>query len=187
MQLPRDAADLLGDVLANLEEGGFPAMVVGGVATFAWGDPRTTRDLDVATLAAHDETDSVREVLEQAGFEADGPFSTAWGPRFIVPSDTGFPVDVFLDEREALFERRRAVEVEGSTLWVKSPEDVVVEKLLGARRFPDERSRDLEDAVAILHKQDDGLDASYLGARCREEDLDHLLERASQAARDFEA
>lgn len=186
MQLPDRAIELLDEVLSLLEEEGHPAMIVGGIATFAWGDPRTTRDLDVATLAPDTEMAAIEEILVQAGFEPDGPFSTAWGPRFILPTDTGFPVDVFLDDREHLFDRRRRVEVDARRLWVKGPEDIVVEKLIGARDFPEERSRDIEDAVGILYKQAGDLDWAYLEERADEEGVLDELTQARTEVEDFE-
>lgn len=180
--LPTSSVDLLDDLLGVLEENGHRSMIVGGVATFAWGDPRTTQDLDVATEAGDREMGHVKEILQGAGFEVDGPFSTEWGPRFIVPSEGGFPVDVFLDDRGRLFDRRREVRVGETTLWVKSPEDIVVEKLVAASRFPSERAQDLGDAVGILFKQGESLEASYVKARCKEEDILEFLDEARDRA-----
>lgn len=183
MNLPESAVDLLARLQTVLEDAGFPSMVVGGAATFAWGDPRTTRDLDLAVLASDDRADTVQAALEDEGFEVDGPFSTRWGLRFIVPSRTGFPADVFLDDRKELFERRRPVDIDGERLHVKASEDVVIEKLDAAADLPEERARDLEDAVGILYKQAGRLDEGYLWTRAAEVGVETLLDRALQRAR----
>ncbi len=128
----------------------------------------------------------VGSVLGGAGFEIEGPFSTEWGPRFIVPTETGFPVDVFLDGRGGLFDRRCEVRVGDASLWVKSPEDVVVEKLVAASRFPTERARDLEDAVGILYKQEETLEESYVRDRCKEEGILEFFDEALNRMEAFE-
>lgn len=151
-------------------------MVVGGAATFAWGDPRTTRDLDLAVEAREETMDEIGRLLQAAGLDPDGPFTTEFGHRFIVPFEGGLPVDVFIDDRSDLFDRRREVEVGETYLWVKSPEDVVLEKLENAGKLPDERNRDLSDATAILDKQGDRFDLDYARSRCKELSVCELLE-----------
>lgn len=47
---PGGAFEALRTLAATLDASGFRYMIVGGLATFAWGEPRTTRDFDVAVL-----------------------------------------------------------------------------------------------------------------------------------------
>ena len=59
----------LHDVFESAE---IPYFVVGGVAAIAYGDPRTTRDLDVVVQIAADDITRLKAVLEQAGFYVAG-------------------------------------------------------------------------------------------------------------------
>lgn len=68
--------------------------------------------------------------------------------------------------------------VGGTGLWFKNPADVLVEKLVSAQRFPEERLRDLEDAVSILDRQEDALEIGYARSRCEDEGVAGILEEA---------
>ncbi|HEV8359273.1 MAG TPA: nucleotidyl transferase AbiEii/AbiGii toxin family protein [Candidatus Thermoplasmatota archaeon] len=176
MELPPSALGVLRRVVESLEAAGFETMLVGGLATFAWGEPRTTRDLDVAVRLAGRGATDVARALNRVGAEPQGPFSTDFGPRFILPFKDGLPVDVFLaDEFQAdEFARRRRVTTGDATFWVLSPEDLVASKLRSAERFPDERAKDLADAAGVLFKQWANLDHALVRA---------LAERTGLSAR----
>lgn len=169
MHLPDAHAAALERILAVLEAAGFEAMLVGALATFAWGEPRTTRDLDVALRLRGRDPAEVRRALSGVGAEVQGPFSTEFGPRFILPFKGGLPVDVFLAaESEApAFARRRRVVAEGRTFWVVAPEDLVLAKLRNAMRFPEERLQDGRDAAGVLFRQWPAFDFGHARERCR--------------------
>lgn len=163
MEAPSAYVATVARVLDALETAGFQAMAVGGLATFAWGAPRTTQDLDVATMVGARDPGEVRAALAGLGVAPQGPFSTDFGPRFILPFREGIPVDVFLaDEKgQVEFARRRKVVVAGVGLWLVSPEDLVASKLRTAARFPEERHRDVEDAAGVLFHQWTAFDFAY--------------------------
>lgn len=110
----------------------------------------------------------MRACLTGLGAEPQGPFSTDFGPRFILPFKEGIPVDVFLagEERRVEFARRRRVRVAGADLWLVSPEDLVASKLRTAARFPEERLRDAEDAAGVLFHSWTTFDFAYARERC---------------------
>lgn len=173
--LPSTAAGALHRVVRVLEAARFRTAVVGAVATFAWGDPRTTRDADVAVLS--DDTAAVAGALRATGVEPKGPFSTTWGPRFIVSFPEGIPVDVFLSQDKRTFARVRRIDVAGTSLPMVAPEDLIAMKLRNFRLFPDERAQDLDDAAGVLFKSWTALDRPYLRRRCREAGVaGHLAE-----------
>lgn len=168
MNGPSTAASSFERSLRVLEEAGFRAMVVGAYATFAWGNPRTSRDLDVALLMDHGDALDVRAALTRLGAEPQGPFPTHGGMRFIVPLKEGLPLDVFLaaPARAIEFERRRRVTVEGVQMWMISPEDFVLTKLRNAKRWPEARAQDAIDALGVVAKQGPAFDRAYARSRC---------------------
>lgn len=168
MDLPSRGLDGLRRTTDALERAGFEPMLVGGLATFAWGEPRTTRDFDVAVRLRGRDAVAVRQALQGLGAEPQGPFSTDFGARFILPFKDGVPVDVFLaDDEGREFERSRRVHVGPVAFRVLSPEDLVLHKLRGARRFPEERGKDLADASGVLFKQWRTFDHRYADAACQ--------------------
>ncbi|MCA1814534.1 MAG: hypothetical protein LC624_11390, partial [Halobacteriales archaeon] len=157
MEPPEGAFDTLRRLVAVLERAGIPYMVVGGLASFAWGDPRTTRDFDIAVVVDEEPGvvgGKVRGVLASAGVEPLGPYSTAFGMRYVLPFPA-LPFDVFLVGREDAIEfvRRRQQNIAGMALWFVSPEDFVASKLRNAKLDAAGQREDLQDAAAVLFRQ----------------------------------
>lgn len=185
MELPPSALGALQRVVEALESAGFETMLVGGLATFAWGEPRTTRDMDIAVRTAGRPPGAVREALSRLGAEPQGPFITDFGPRLILPFKEGLPLDVFLapEEQAGEFARRRKVAVGAAALWVQSPEDLVVSKLRGAERYPEERAKDLADAAGVLFKQWAAFDFPHASRRAESLGLRARLEALAEEVR----
>lgn len=86
---------------------------------------------------------------------------------------------------EIEFERRRPVVVRssGETLFVKSPEDTVLRKLLWFREGGGVSEKQWRDVVEVLRVTGDGMDAAYVDAWAARLRLEALLEKARLAAR----
>ena len=88
----------------------------------------------------------------------------------IIDLDTGWKVDIILRKgrafSEAEFARRRRTEVDGTTVWLATPEDVILAKLELAKAANFERQ--IRDAEGIVAVQGDALDKVWLRrwARC---------------------
>lgn len=188
VELPPTIQRVLLRTMNALEETGLDVVVVGALATFAWGEPRTTRDADVVVHADVKDVGDIRGALEREGVDVEGPLSTAFGPRLLVVTDTGVDVDVFLEQDVGIFERSRSLEIEGQAIRIASPEDIIARKLHNADRFPEARARDLEDASGILFKQWGRLDVELLETLCTEQEvgdlLDALVEEVKRARED---
>lgn len=122
-----------------------PYAIIGGVALqIHQSEPRTTLDVDIAVLKR---TDLPVDALEGAGFVRTGSFehSENWrGPG-------GTPVQ-FADDPAFSDAIRRAItsEVDGATLRVLAPIDLVRAKLRAARDVARRRSKRLQDRADAL-------------------------------------
>jgi len=77
------------------------------------------------------------------------------------------------------FARRRSVEVRpGRRLFVKSPEDTVLRKLLWYRQGGEVSERQWRDVVEVLRQSRAVLDVAYLDAWAGRLGVEGLLERA---------
>ena len=155
--------------LVDIVDGmGIHYMLMGGMATRIWGLPRSTFDVDVTLSLASDALSGFCSRLEQAGFVVPEPHrkgfaDTLKGMGKFSFQDYAFSppilVDCFLPttayQREAI-SRRREVELEGRNVWVISPEDLILHKLVAGR------PRDLDDIDDILLVQDRTMDLAYL-------------------------
>jgi len=129
---------------ATLEASGQPWMLIGGLALGAWTEVRGTKDCDFAVALPADYT-GFDMALQRAGFSpAKGGIAEAAAEGGVVRLRSAAPGEspVFVDllcagtefERSAL-SRRRRLEVlkERIPLYVVSPDDLAVYKLIAGR------------------------------------------------------
>ena len=160
--------NLLARLVPALDKSGMPYMVTGSVASSAYGLPRSTADLDV--VIAPDENQLVLFIRQFPGtsYYADEQqalsalarrsqfnlidFATGWKVDFIIAQDSAY-------SRSAL-SRRMRLQIEGTTVYVAAPEDVLIAKLQWAKLS--DSKRQIQDAVGILATQRDRLDLPYI-------------------------
>ena len=82
----------------------------------------------------------------------------------VVDTRSGWKVDLIIRKLRAFSEtelgRRQSAEYDGCPLWVASAEDVIVAKLEWAKHGGS--ARQLEDVVALIRIQSEGLDRAYI-------------------------
>jgi len=177
-----DQLDVLQEVVAGLEQGGIAYMVSGSTALNYYAEPRMTRDIDIVIELGPHETARFEQifsgdfyldtaVVEQAVRDR-GMFNLIHFGRvvkvdFIVRKDSEY--------RRLEFSRRRRVEVEGLTLHLVSPEDLILSKLDWARQGPSELQ--LKDVQSIVASVPD-LDWHYIRSWAGKLGLLPLLEKA---------
>lgn len=132
-------------VLDAFERTGLDAALYGGLLTAAYGEPRETRDADVAVLDVS--VEQARAALGALGIDTTPGFSDV---RF-----GGLTVS-----RIAL-ERALEAPLRGRQVRVLCPEDFVIFKLLSTR------DRDLEDAVGVMRRFTSALDRVLIESEAR--------------------
>ena len=124
-------------------------MVIGGAAVIALGVPRSTAAVD-ATILAEDPEELVATFRSEriVGREADlVELARTYRVLHMVHEPSGVPVDVSLASlpfEEAAIARRQIVRFERVAIPVPRAEDLIVYKLIAARR------RDLDDVEMLL-------------------------------------
>lgn len=162
---PLEAA--LVEVTSLLDLLQLPYMLIGGLAVAAWGEPRTTLDIDVSIWIESEELEATLARLCQRvrPLPAD-PVAFAREHR-VLPAETSqhvradFVLAALPQEREAL-RRAQPRQIAGRTVMVASVEDLILMKLIS------EREKDLEDARRLLRRFRDSLDRAYLEPRVAE-------------------
>ena len=161
-----DQLDVLKLVAGRLEAADIPYMVTGSIAAGLYGQPRMTRDIDVVAVLHPPHATRLVKLFE-ADFvcDADVMREAIANRRVfnIVHREALQKVDVIVrDDREyevEKFDRRRRVDVDGHAIWMISPEDLVLSKLVWAK---DSRSDlQLRDVRGILALQP-ALDRAYM-------------------------
>jgi hypothetical protein len=150
------------ELIAALEKERARYCVIGALALGAWGQPRTTQDVDVLVTLEEKKRDRLLLTLRGKGFSLDAEWAKA-NPmirdRHIRLRWKQIPADLMLS-RDAhdlsVLERRRRTRLGAMRLWVAGPEDLILQKLKAGR------PRDFEDALSVIVRRGKRLDIAYL-------------------------
>ncbi len=150
------------------EDSGIPYYVTGGVAAIAYGDPRTTRDLDVVIQIPLAEVSKLAQTLEAAGFYVAGIDDVATGRMQtlqITHTETISRADLIVSDnsdyaQQQLERRTRYAFPSGTEVYLASAEDTIISKLRWGLTSESEKQQ--RDVLAILKVQQDRLDYSYM-------------------------
>ena len=169
VQDPGAIAQLLHPIFEQFQ---VPYYITGGVAAILYGEPRTTRDLDVVINLQHDQLPLLVDALETAGFycppgaveelqAGQGQTLSVTHMTMVLNADLVLNADTPFDRSK--MERRRLEsfgETENQSFWVASPEDLVLAKLLWGQRSQSEKQ--WRDVLGVLKVQGETLDFDYL-------------------------
>ncbi|HEX5136424.1 MAG TPA: hypothetical protein VFY93_05600 [Planctomycetota bacterium] len=154
----------LRSLLAFLGRERIDYMLMGGMAIRTLAIPRPTYDIDLQVAAGEAGAKAFARQAQQEGYSVDEPHLRGFVDHLqglaklamsIPAGDRWIPVDVFLCgseyQREA-FARRRKHDTDLGPLWLISPEDLVLHKLISNR--PRDRA-DIADLLLVAGPFDD--------------------------------
>lgn len=186
----QNSADLAVQLHTIFESAGISYYITGGIAAIAYGDPRTTRDVDIVIQTPRSEIAGLQAILEQSGFYVAGVEEVASGRMKtlqITQIETISRADLMLADDNAYtsqqFARRRQYSFPNKNetpVYLASPEDIVISKLRWGLRSESEKQQ--RDVIAILKVQQAELDYQYMHRWAVEFDLLPLLEQIVTAA-----
>ena len=181
--------EILFELVSLLDREGIPYAVMGGLAIRVYSLPRATQDVDITIAIERERLDGLRDALHDLGCSLPSAYDSGWldlvagMPLFKVKrriDSHSVDVDIFVAEsrfQKSLIERRHLFEVSGKQIALVSPEDLLLLKLIAARR------RDLVDIQDLLFIMGT-LDESYLRGWAAELGVAERLERALKQARE---
>ena len=184
-----DLYDALRQIVQLLDELQIPYVVMGGIAARVLGIPRPTHDVDFTLAIERSALLQLFDGLERIGFTIAESYRSGWVDRVAeMPlvkarfylAGRGVDVDMFLCEstfQESLMSRRQRQIVEEIDLWMVTPEDLILLKLLAGR------PRDWADIGDVLFMQGQ-LDETYMRHWAKELGVEAQLEKALADARD---
>jgi hypothetical protein len=173
-------AEFLGEIVELLDRAGVQYMVAGSVISSYYGEPRTTRDVDIVIGIDPLAVESFVRRLDPSRFYSDLEPSTLLAPGSmfnVIETQSGWKVDLIVRKdrpfSEAEFARRLRREVLGVDLTVATPEDVILTKLEWAEIGASDQQ--LDDVSGIIRVQGDSLDIEYLRRWASDLGVDDLL------------
>ena len=142
--------------------------VTGGVAAVAYGETRTTQDLDVVLAIDLTDLPQIAAILETAGFYVSGLDDVIAQRMFSFQAtqiETISRVDLMVasstEYARTQLSRRKTIPISaGKDVYFASPEDVVINKLLWGKSSQSEKQ--WRDVLSILKTQQESLDYQYL-------------------------
>ena len=161
-----------------------PYYITGGVAAIAYGEVRTTRDLDIVLSVIPECLIPLISELEQAGFYVAGVDDVISGRmrtlqithiQTISRADLMIAEDSELERRK--LQRRQQYQIPtGAIVFLASPEDLILNKL--SWRKSNSSEKQWRDVLGILKVQGDSLDKVYLQKQAESVGLVEDLKRA---------
>jgi hypothetical protein len=174
----RSELSIVCDVSLRLQRLGVAHMLTGSVAMNYYAEPRMTRDIDVVVALGPEKVRSLvgefgRDYYVDEGAVAEATRSTSMFNMLHLESMV--KVDCIVRKRsryrEAEFERRREIDIEGVRTSIVSKEDLILSKLVWAKDSRSEMQlRDVRNLMAT------GYDSKYLDRWKGELGVGDLLE-----------
>lgn len=150
-----DLVSLLKLVAKRLDKAKISYMVSGGIAVSYWGFPRTTHDIDIVIKAKKEDKDKIFCLFKKDFYISPEAIEDAIRTGFtfnIIHNKSGLKVDFWLVKEDSFgkseFKRKLKKEIFGKEIFIISPEDLILNKLLEYKETQSERR--LEDAKSIL-------------------------------------
>jgi hypothetical protein len=162
IQLAAELHDLFG-------VNGISYYITGGVAAVAYGEVRTTQDLDVVLAVDLTDLPRLATIFEAAGFYVSGldDFMTKRMNCFqITQIATISRADLMIADAteysRVQLSRRQTIPISsGKNVYFASPEDVIINKLVWRQSSQSEKQ--WRDVLSIMKTQQESLDYSYIG------------------------
>jgi len=154
------------------EQYNIPYYITGGVAAILYGEPRTTRDLDVVINLQRGRLSVLVNALEASGFycppgaveelqAGQGQTLSVTHMSMVLNADLVLNADTPFDRSKMSRRRLESFDETGNQqFWVASPEDLVLAKLLWGQRSQSEKQ--WRDVLGVLKIQGETLDFDYL-------------------------
>lgn len=147
-----------------LDQAGLDYLVFGGIAVWAYGRRRGTRDIDLLVRA--DQARDVLAALAAAGFQTEETDSRWLFKAF----KAGVAIDIIFESKGAirltdeLLSRQRRVAINHLSFKVIDPENLLLIKILAKKEI---RPADWYDALSILEARHETFDWDYFIAKSR--------------------
>lgn len=160
--------DVLGEVVQRFDNLGIDYFLVGSMATLYYGRPRFTQNVHLVARISARQISRFQNAFPQEHYycppiEVLGDEVLRKGSFNLIHQDTGIKVDIVLDKQNEFyiseFSRRRKVMLNpGLSVYIASPEDTILQKLVYYREGGSEKH--LDDIRGVL--MNSSLDEAYI-------------------------
>jgi hypothetical protein len=166
-----------------------PYYVGGSLASSLWGEPRYSEDLDLVIVLLPDRVPDLITALMPQFYISEVAIADAVAGRCdsfnAISLASAEKIDLFVSQTDTFslskLDRRISYELPtGDRIWVYSPEDIILQKLVWGRG--DRSEKQWRDVLGVIKVQRSKLDLSYLRHWADTLDIVEYLDRALTAS-----
>jgi hypothetical protein len=184
--------DAMRPVIAGLERLGVRYYVGGSVASSAYGESRSTQDADLAAQLTVQHIGPLMEAWQQDYYVTESMMREAIEGRRsfnLIHTPTMMKVDIFIPQAlpfdQSTLQRASQMTLasRGQELlvWIASPEDVLLHKLIWYRKGGEISDRQFDDIRGIINIQGPKLDRDYIARWAKDLGVEDLWTSAQEA------
>ncbi len=174
--------EMLKDIASRLDSAGIEYMMTGSMAMALYASPRMTRDVDIIIRVSPDDSGRIVELFRDEYYIEETAVRDAIQNRGMfnaIHNKSVIKVDFIIrkdDEyRREEFSRRKRTAVQGMSISVVSPEDLILSKLVWSKMSDSElQFRDARQIVSSLKD----LDRAYMDTWAEKLHVGALLNKA---------
>jgi hypothetical protein len=166
-----------------------PYYVGGSLASSLWGEPRYSENLDLVIVLLPDRVPNLIEALMPQFYISEVAISDAVSGRCssfnAISLASAEKIDLFVSQADdfslSKLERRISYELPtGDRIWVYSPEDIILQKLVWGQG--DRSEKQWRDVLGVIKVQGSKLDFNYLRQWAEKLNIIEYLDRSLVAA-----
>jgi len=159
--------DIFIKVIDKINSLGFPYMLTGGMAVLFYGNPRTTHDIDIVVEIDKSVIPSIISSFKDDFYISEEGIKDAISHKTmfnIIHPETGVKIDFWILKdipcEKIIFQRRVKKEILGKEIYISTPEDTIIRKLLWYKQS--DITKHFDDTLGILQIQGKNLDYNYI-------------------------
>lgn len=176
--------ELLKNIAAKLESAGIEYMMTGSMAMAFYSTPRMTRDIDIIIQVSPVDVDKILGLFRNDFYIEEESVRQAVlkrGMFNIIHNESVIKVDFIIRKEEEYrieeFSRKKKINIEGVSISVVAPEDLILSKLVWVKRSQSElQFRDVRQMMMVLKE----LNNEYLEKWSKILGVDDLLGKVKE-------
>ena len=155
-------------ICEKLDSAHIQYMITGGSSVGFWGHIRTTMDIDILVRIKPDNIKTFLKNIEKEAYIDIGSDENILSKNIfnIIFNKTSFKIDIIkLNEQDPYekikFDKRMSVEFRGKKIYIISPEDLIISKLLWSQSSGSSEIQ-LKDCKSIYNLNKEKIDKNYI-------------------------
>lgn len=173
--------DILKQVCAQLDNYKISYMLTGSFAANFYAVPRMTRDIDIVIEIQMKEAEKIFQIFQKDFYVDKISIDEAIQHQSmfnIIHNELAFKIDFIVrkdnEYRLIEFKRKKRIQLDNMSIWIVSPEDLIISKLYWAKDSLSEMQiKDVKNLLLTIHQ----LDHDYIREWVNKLDLEALYDK----------